>query len=235
VTWDDVGYYKSHTDKSDAFQLQLVGKGNGNFDIVFRYQNISWTTGDASNGSGGLGGTPAREGYSAGDGTHYYELPGSGTQGSDLALATSTGNAGQAGVWTFPVMNGNVVPVVSIKETAGSIVNLNQGHTAIFDVEVDGNLSHADWQAIPGGTLVVTLKPNVHLLDTRVEAAPVVGPPEPVFAVDTQYGSDWSLPATQITFNEADFHNGSAVKTVSADVYDNPAGADPATSFFTVG
>ena len=66
VTWDDVGYYNSHKDKLDAFQLQLVSLGNGNFDIVYRFQNINWTTGDASGGSGGLagpGGSTARAGY----------------------------------------------------------------------------------------------------------------------------------------------------------------------------
>ena len=56
VTWDDVGYYGSHQDKLDAFQLQLVSRGTGNFDIGFRYQTIDWTTGDANGGSGGLAG-----------------------------------------------------------------------------------------------------------------------------------------------------------------------------------
>ena len=37
VTWDDVGYYSSNTDKLNAFQLQLISTGNGNFDIVYRY------------------------------------------------------------------------------------------------------------------------------------------------------------------------------------------------------
>src|SRR5262249_10553947 len=47
VTWDDVGYYNGHTNLTDAFQLQLIGLGNGDFDIVFRYESINWTTGDA--------------------------------------------------------------------------------------------------------------------------------------------------------------------------------------------
>ena len=59
VTWDDVGYFDWNTDKLNAFQLQIVGRGGGNFDIVFRYENINWTTGDFSSGYGGLGGTVA--------------------------------------------------------------------------------------------------------------------------------------------------------------------------------
>jgi hypothetical protein len=56
ITWDDVGYYDAHTNLLDAFQLQLISLGNGNFDIAFRYENINWTTGDVS------GGLPARAG-----------------------------------------------------------------------------------------------------------------------------------------------------------------------------
>jgi hypothetical protein len=59
ITWDNVGYYSARTDKLDAFQVQLINVGGGNFDIVYRYQNINWTTGDASGGTDGLGGTPA--------------------------------------------------------------------------------------------------------------------------------------------------------------------------------
>ena len=111
VTWDDVGYYNSHKDKLDAFQLQLVSLGNGNFDIVYRYQNINWTTGDASGGSGGLagpGGSTARAGFSAGDGVHYFELPQSGNQAQMLALETATGNTGVTGVDVFQVTNGEI-------------------------------------------------------------------------------------------------------------------------------
>ena len=110
VTWDDVGYYSAHNDKLDAFQVQLISLGNGNFDIVYRYQNISWTTGDASGGSGGLGGQVARAGYSAGDGVHYFELPQSGDQAQMLALPGTPGDTSIAGLDVFEVDNGIVLP-----------------------------------------------------------------------------------------------------------------------------
>jgi len=100
VTWDDVGYYNSRTDKLNAFQLQLLDKGEGNFDIVYRYEDINWTTGNASGGSGGLGGTVARAGYSAGTTEGYYELPQSGNQAQMLALD-------QNGKYVFSVRNGH--------------------------------------------------------------------------------------------------------------------------------
>ncbi|WP_027580083.1 nidogen-like domain-containing protein [Bradyrhizobium sp. Ai1a-2] len=108
ITWDDVGYYNQRTDKLNSFQLVLISEGNGNFDIQYRYGDIDWTTGDASGGSDGLGGTPARAGYSAGDGTHYYELPQSGNQDALLTLPTTDGNTGIDGVDQFEVHNGEV-------------------------------------------------------------------------------------------------------------------------------
>lgn len=106
VTWDDVGYYSYKTDKLNAFQLQIIGRGNGNFDIVFRYEAVNWTTGGASGGVGGLGGTVARAGYSTGDGASWYELPQSGQQDPMLALETTPGNTGSAGLYQFSVRSG---------------------------------------------------------------------------------------------------------------------------------
>src|SRR5262245_19540813 len=93
VTWDDVGFFSQNTNHLNAFQLQLIDRGNGDFDIVFRYEDVTWTTGQASGGDNdGLGGSIARAGYSAGDGVHYFELPQSGNQAGMLSLEATTGN-----------------------------------------------------------------------------------------------------------------------------------------------
>lgn len=107
VTWDDVGYYSYSTDKLNAFQLQIIGRGNGNVDIEFRYESINWTTGRASGGTAGLGGTVARAGYSTGDGTSWYELPQSGQQDPMLALESTLGNTGETGRYRFSVRSGS--------------------------------------------------------------------------------------------------------------------------------
>jgi len=65
VNWPGVGYYSEHTDKLDNFQLLLVDRSDiapGDADIYFNYGSMQWETGDASGGSGGLGGTCARVG-----------------------------------------------------------------------------------------------------------------------------------------------------------------------------
>jgi hypothetical protein len=111
ATWDDVGYFGSHTDLLNAFQLALINRddtGAGNFDIVFRYEDINWTTGDASGGSGGLGGTVARAGWNSGNGTDYFELTESGDQTFMLALEGRS-NINDPGVYMFQVRGGQVI------------------------------------------------------------------------------------------------------------------------------
>ncbi|MEO5924837.1 MAG: putative Ig domain-containing protein [Bryobacteraceae bacterium] len=82
----DVGYYASHVDKTNSFQLVLIERadqGPGDFDIEFNYGRIAWETGDASGGVNGFGGTPAAAGWSNGGDTSY-ELPGSLIAGAFL-------------------------------------------------------------------------------------------------------------------------------------------------------
>jgi VCBS repeat-containing protein len=132
ITWDQVGYYSGRVDKLNSFQIVLVNEGGGNFDIVYRYADINWTTGSASGGVNGLGGVPARAGYSAGDNSHYYELPQSGDQNALLHLPATLGNTGIAGVDTFQVHDGSVGPsaVASLGIINFSDSDLNDVHTA---------------------------------------------------------------------------------------------------------
>jgi hypothetical protein len=92
ATWENVGYYLRGDDKLNSFQLLLVDRGDrapGDFDIVFNYDQILWETGDADGGVGGLGGTPARAGFSNGTGLPgtSFEVPGSGSSGAFLDSA----------------------------------------------------------------------------------------------------------------------------------------------------
>ena len=76
VTWDNTGYFNSHGDKRDSFQLVLRGAGfnipTGEGAIGFFYKGMQWETGDASGGSGGFGGSPAAAGF--GDGNSNGEV-----------------------------------------------------------------------------------------------------------------------------------------------------------------
>src|SRR5689334_13256983 len=87
VTWSNVGYYNSHDDKTNTFQLILVKRATaGDVDVVFNYDKVQWETGDASDGENGFGGSSAAVGYSAGDGdpANSLVLSGSFSPGSFL-------------------------------------------------------------------------------------------------------------------------------------------------------
>ena len=75
--------------------------------VIFLYadKRIQWTTGDASDGSNGFGGTEAVAGINAGDGVNFKTIPGSLTP--SIINITQTSNVGIPGIWMFKVNEGN--------------------------------------------------------------------------------------------------------------------------------
>ncbi|MDG1477823.1 MAG: gliding motility-associated C-terminal domain-containing protein [Vicingaceae bacterium] len=78
VNWVGVGYYNSQTDKLNTFQLIITNgldpvlpAGN---NIAFCYEDMQWTTGSASGGTNGFGGTPSTVGVNKGDGTSFIQI-----------------------------------------------------------------------------------------------------------------------------------------------------------------
>lgn len=79
VNWIAVGYYDQKTDKVNTFQLIITNGSDpilsiGN-NIAFCYGDMQWTTGDASQGVNGFGGTPATVGVNqGGSGGSYIQI-----------------------------------------------------------------------------------------------------------------------------------------------------------------
>jgi hypothetical protein len=78
VVWDHVGYWNMMEDKLNTFQLiisdgqdTIVPAGN---NVSFCYGDMQWTTGSASLGVGGIGGTPATVGVNIGNGLDYFQV-----------------------------------------------------------------------------------------------------------------------------------------------------------------
>ncbi|MBL8379019.1 MAG: PEP-CTERM sorting domain-containing protein [Burkholderiales bacterium] len=117
VNWINVGYFPSAADKLNSFQLIITDRsdtGAGNFDFQFNYDDINWETGSASGGSGGLGGSSARAGWSNGVAA-AFELPGSAVNGALLdtganALIASSLDSNILGQYNWQVRNGTVQP-----------------------------------------------------------------------------------------------------------------------------
>jgi len=78
VNWNQVGYFNMHTDLVSTFQLiitngtdSLISAGG---NVSFCYQDMQWTSGDASSGIGGFGGVPATVGVNVGNGLNYFQV-----------------------------------------------------------------------------------------------------------------------------------------------------------------
>ena len=125
VNWIDVGYFSTHLDKTNNFQLIIVDRsdtGAGNFDFEFNYDSILWETGDASGGSNGLGGTSAAAGWTNGAGTSYSFagslINGALLDGGPNALIDGTLNSDTDGQYIFEVRNGVVGQPSDVPEPA---------------------------------------------------------------------------------------------------------------------
>lgn len=130
VNWFDVAHY-NRSGPLNSFQLVLIDRsdtGLGNFDFEFNYESILWESGQASGSdSRGLGGTSARAGWTNGDGT-YFEIDGSGVNGSFLDSAPLTGliytsNVNISGRYLFTAREGQV-RTIGVPEPGAMLLTL---------------------------------------------------------------------------------------------------------------
>jgi hypothetical protein len=167
----DVGYFARSDDKLNRFQVVLIDRsdtGSGNFDVEFNYERVVWETGDASGGTGGLGGTPAAVGWSNGSGLPgtSFQLPGSLISGAFLdsgpqALARRRLNTPVIGRYLFRARDGLLSPGLRI--TSGSQLPnglIGTAYSAVFTAEggsaYQWSLLPDPGQSLPG----LSLSPN---------------------------------------------------------------------------
>ena len=94
INWVNVGYYNSQSDLLNTFQLvlsdgtdPLIGIGN---NVAFHYGDMNWTTGSASGGTAGYGGTPATVGANYGNAGDYFTLGRFDRPGADYISSTAS-------------------------------------------------------------------------------------------------------------------------------------------------
>lgn len=78
VRWDNVGYFPSASDKLNDFQLIITDGTDpllpAGTNVGYCYNDMQWTTGSASGGIGGFGGTPSTVGANEGDGSSFIQM-----------------------------------------------------------------------------------------------------------------------------------------------------------------
>jgi hypothetical protein len=114
ATWDHVGYFASHIDKLNTFQVVLTTNGIQSF-VIFHYldNGMQWEAGDADGGVGGFipiggTGTSAAAGFDAGDNVNFSTVTGSLMPGVSTILHNGS-NISVPGQWVFEV-NTSVIP-----------------------------------------------------------------------------------------------------------------------------
>lgn len=181
MTWDNVGYYNAQADKLNTFQVAIsdgtnptMGLGN---NVCFSYDDMAWTTGSASGGVGGFGGTPATVGVNHGNGTNFFQIgrfdhegvdydgPGGAADGVSFldGLDTCFNASGLSNAPPFsPDMPTKVTLDVSLGQELHAIYSFigpEIGQTVTFDSVVDHN------GAVPAGLSVVTINGSPGLAD----------------------------------------------------------------------
>lgn len=78
VNWLDIGHFKYDTIRGNTFQM-VITDGNDpilpqGFNVGFFYDEIQWTTGNASGGTNGFGGAPAAVGINKGNNTDFVQI-----------------------------------------------------------------------------------------------------------------------------------------------------------------
>jgi len=140
VGWDHVGYYNEHGDLLNTFQMLIsdgtnASMGLGN-NVCFCYEDMQWTTGDASSGVGGFGGTPATVGANRGDGVDFFQIGRFDHEGVDYdgPFGATDGVSFLDGQNLCFNATGLNIPPIPVGFPFGDTVALNCGETLDLDV-----------------------------------------------------------------------------------------------------
>lgn len=101
VTWDGVGVYRRNAEVTNTVQMQLVTRGDGDLDVIFRYERVDWTQGTALDDAG------ARAGISGPGAAGFWIEPGS-SHAALTDLPDLTGNTDVSGVWRWEFREGQL-------------------------------------------------------------------------------------------------------------------------------
>lgn len=169
VNWENVGYFSAHTDKTNTFSLiisdgndPVIGVGN---NVAFCYQDMQWTTGDASSGINGFGGVAATVGCNKGDGISFVQFGRFDSPGTTYFGPYAT-NSGVSWLdnqsFIFNACNAtNISPVIANGFGQCDTIRLCQGDTLLQTIDV---LSPEAGQITVVN--VTSLSPQFTLIDT---------------------------------------------------------------------
>lgn len=178
VRWQNVGYFSSQADKINDFQLvitdgidPLLPPGS---NVSFCYGDMQWTTGSASNGVNGFGGTPATVGANRGNGSDYVQFGRFDQAGStyDGPFGNSDGISwldNQSFFFNSCVFSSNIAPITSgvttcdtVDVCVGEVVPLNFSFLAPEQTQINTVTFTTD---APDGVVITPTNGNTAIVN----------------------------------------------------------------------
>jgi gliding motility-associated-like protein len=206
VNWDSVGYYNQQTDKLNTFQLIIsdgtntdVGIGS---NVSFCYKDMQWTTGSASQGVNGFGGTPATVGANRGNGVDYIQFGRFDHAGTDYdgPFGAPDGISwldNKNFVFTTAVTTQNIPPIASstsLCDTLDVCVNELVNLDVNFLAPEPGQLTTASYSIVPplNATITETNTSPANTANLHLQFVPTI--PDTGLHVITYTASDDGTP-----------------------------------------
>jgi gliding motility-associated-like protein len=206
VNWDSVGYFNQQTDKLNTFQLIIsdgtntdVGIGS---NVSFCYKDMQWTTGSASQGVNGFGGTPATVGANRGNGVDYIQFGRFDHAGTDYdgPFGAPDGISwldNKNFVFTTAVTTQNIPPIASstsLCDTLDVCVNELVNLDVNFLAPEPGQLTTASYSIVPplNATITETNTSPANTANLHLQFVPTI--PDTGLHVITYTASDDGTP-----------------------------------------
>ncbi|CAN5434287.1 hypothetical protein BH09BAC5_BH09BAC5_01250 [soil metagenome] len=212
VRWKTVGYFNNYADKVNDFQLiitngtdPILPQGN---NVSFCYGDMQWTTGDASGGTNGFGGSAATVGVNRGNGTDFIQIgqfdqPGTNYDGP-------FGNPDQVSwldnqTFYFDVCNNgsgnNLPPIINSADVCDTIVLCIGDSTTISATFLSPEQGQNTTPTITGTLLGLTTTTSTTGNPAIVTATLVANAANAGYNVITITGTDDGTPPAQTVAN----------------------------------
>lgn len=210
VRWQTVGYFNAYADKVNDFQLIITNGSDpilpsGN-NVSFCYGDMQWTTGDASGGVNGFGGSAATVGVNRGNGVDYIQIGQFDQPGT--AYDGPFGNPDQVSwldnqTFYFDVCNNgsgnNLPPIINSAEVCDTLVLCIGDTTTISATFLSPEQGQNTTPAITGSVLGLTTTSTTIGNPAVVTSTLIANAANAGYNVITITGTDNGSPPAQTT------------------------------------